>query len=398
MNTTLYFFTSSFPFSFNEPFIENEILFLSEEFDKITIIPLLGEPIQKISVPKNCNVLQPIIKSKKQQYLKGFLGYKAFKFYFEDLIKNKAFFSFNKIKRNFISYCQTNNLLHSGQIKNVLTQIKENDIMYFYWGKGSANLLPFITNIHAKKIVRFHGGDLYDYRYNGYLPIQKQIISGADVCSFISKNGEDYLHNRYPEITFKSVVNYLGTRDFGVSSKSTDDKYRLLSCSYLVPLKRVFLIYEALQNITDISIEWTHIGDGPDYNELKVKAKNSRKNIKINLAGQLSNSAVMDYYKNNPVDGFINVSKYEGLPVSLMEAISFNVPVIGTNVGGTSEIVNKETGILLNQNPSVDEIANAIKNLRSLKIEPKKYWKEHFWADKNYTDFIQSTLLNKKLK
>lgn len=39
----LLFFTQSFPYSYKEPFIENEIGYLSKAFDEITILPWIGE-------------------------------------------------------------------------------------------------------------------------------------------------------------------------------------------------------------------------------------------------------------------------------------------------------------------------------------------------------------------
>ena len=47
---------------------------------------------------------------------------------------------------------------------------------------------------------------------------------------------------------------------------------------------------------------------------------------------------------------FINLSSSEGIPVSIMEAQSFGIPVIATNVGGSGEIVVSETGVLVDEN------------------------------------------------
>lgn len=55
-------------------------------------------------------------------------------------------------------------------------------------------------------------------------------------------------------------------------------------------------------------------------------------------------------YSEHPVDVFINLSTNEGVPVSIMEAISFDIPIVATDVGGTSEIVTDETGILVSSN------------------------------------------------
>ena len=43
------------------------------------------------------------------------------------------------------------------------------------------------------------------------------------------------------------------------------------------------------------------------------------------------------------IDLFINTSSSEGVPVSIMEALSVGIPIIATDVGGTKEIVTKTT-------------------------------------------------------
>jgi glycosyltransferase involved in cell wall biosynthesis len=87
------------------------------------------------------------------------------------------------------------------------------------------------------------------------------------------------------------------------------------------------------------------------------------KNILYNFLGFLPTNEVYLYYKNKPIDVFLNVSASEGLPVSIMEAQSCGIPVIATAVGGTPEIVNEKVGILLSPNPTPEEIGSTIEYL-----------------------------------
>ncbi len=59
-----------------------------------------------------------------------------------------------------------------------------------------------------------------------------------------------------------------------------------------------------------------------------------RLETRIVLRGGISNAEVFQFYRDNKVDLFVNASTSEGLPVSIMEAISFGIPSIATNVGG----------------------------------------------------------------
>lgn len=69
---------------------------------------------------------------------------------------------------------------------------------------------------------------------------------------------------------------------------------------------------------------------------------------------------------------FINVSSSEGLPVSIMEACSFGIPIIATNVGGTAEIVQAGVnGILLKEQFETEVLKQAI--LRFAGMERQEY-------------------------
>ncbi|NCO54621.1 MAG: glycosyltransferase, partial [Bacteroidetes bacterium] len=69
------------------------------------------------------------------------------------------------------------------------------------------------------------------------------------------------------------------------------------------------------------------------------------------------------------VDLFINVSESEGIPVSIMEALSAGIPVIATNVGGTNEIVNNDVGFLIDKEFEINTAVNIINNYLNSPIE-----------------------------
>ena len=125
----------------------------------------------------------------------------------------------------------------------------------------------------------------------------------------------------------------------------------------------------------------------------------------INLFGWIDNVEVLNHYKKNPVDLFISVSASEGRPVSMQEAQSCGIPILATAVGGVPEIVSKEVGMLLSQNPTPMEIVEGIlffinnpdKDL-TMREESVENWKLNFNAEINFENFAKELkMLSEKI-
>jgi len=115
------------------------------------------------------------------------------------------------------------------------------------------------------------------------------------------------------------------------------------------------------------------------------------------LSGDITKKQVYEYLNKQHFDALINTSSYEGVPVSMMEAMSFSIPVIGTNVGGVSEIIEDgKNGYLLSANPEVSEIINRLTQLYNLDeneyltLRKNAYltWQNKFNAEANYSELI----------
>lgn len=169
--------------------------------------------------------------------------------------------------------------------------------------------------------------------------------------------------------------------------EGSNDIFILVSCSNVIPLKRVDLIIDALVKLPlNIKIKWIHFGSGSQFLDIKAKAQlmlSEKSNISYDLKGHLNNYEIMEYYLNNHIDCFITVSSAEaGIPVSVLEALSVGIPVIATNVGGMKFGVS-ENGVLLPSTPTAEQICGAIIRIISgdrLKLRDKSFeiWSKNF--------------------
>ena len=401
MKKRLFFLTESYPYGNGEQFIQVEMEYLAARFDEVIILPMLVKSSERnITFPENVTVFPGVIsRNKQRRYLKGIFNLSSVTLLFKLFFEERVYRDLGRLKQWFITFSMVRTMLASPSFRFLEKEAKEGDVIYSYWGVGFAYLIPFLREVKAKKIARLHGGDLYEYRQNGYIPLRKQLFSVLDYILPVSVDGAKYLKTKYPPFFDKVQVFKLGTKDFGLSRPSEDGVFRIVSCSSLVPIKRVDRIINALQLIEDRKIEWTHIGSGVLYDEIQRQAQLLSDNISVNFIGRLDNKDVLRYYSENPVDLFLNVSESEGLPVSIMEAISFGIPCIATDVGGTSEAILDREHCLLEKEFSSEDLKDKILSMlerskdNNVRKNIRLFWEENFSAERNYTDFTEFLLL-----
>jgi len=155
------------------------------------------------------------------------------------------------------------------------------------------------------------------------------------------------------------------TKDGGRLRKelSVFEKPIVGTAARLVPVKDIGTFLEAckivLEEIKDAI--FVIAGDGYLRKELEKKAENlgiSKMVFFLGFRDDLEN-----IYRD--LSCFVLSSLNEGLPVSIIEAQASGIPVVATDVGGVSELVSKETGILVppkNPNALADGIKRILKN------------------------------------
>lgn len=239
--------------------------------------------------------------------------------------------------------------------------------VYSFWGYHNGLAIPFLPR-SIRTVVRMHGGDLYEDRA-GELPLRAALLQRADTVMTVSSFGKEYLQDSY-ESNFELppiVVARLGTSDHGLAPIPDHGKEVLVvSCSAVIPVKRVDSILPAVARLSNKApTRWIHFGDGdglPALREQVTQAEATHPNLSVELRGFVDNQSLMQFYAETPVDAFVNVSESEGLPVSIMEAMSFGIPVVATDVGGTSDLVGPhlQSGVLLPKDFSTDELTGAL--------------------------------------
>ena len=358
-------FTDRYPYGTGESFFENELSAIARQYKQVIIFPFdSGKSNIFRSVPENVVVLQPVylnFKNKKELIFKGLFNRSPILPFIKEFFTSKCWKSGHKTW-NLFSYSLVARTLIKKLRKN--HQLLEPDVtFYFYWGLRWSQVVPFLGEEFKNKVlVRFHGSDLYEHTNFNYIPFREKQLQRLDRAVFVSEMGRRYLTDKYPFTKEKSAVARLGTKDFGLNPFRPSDEIHLVSCSNVVALKRLHLIASCLTYF-DTKVKWTHLGDGPLLKEIEESVKGLPSNVEVHLTGALSHKELMAFYAKNQVSLFLNVSSTEGVPVSIMEALSFGIPVIATDVGGTHEIIDNTVGCLIKPNVTPQELTFQIKEI-----------------------------------
>jgi glycosyltransferase involved in cell wall biosynthesis len=409
--STLVFITSRFPFEPGEPFIEAEFPFLYSNFSRVIIITRDVVAKSKRSIPDNVKVFRynpastygelitiPVLFCRNlRKVLEIYNDEIRFRNEISRPIKlNQKLILLKKIIKGLQLKLFIEGIERKEKIKGPVT-------FYSYWMNNGAHAICMLDQQNIIKISRAHRIDLYEEEAErNYLPLLKFMFRNLDGIFFISEHGKEYFENRLRVINPKNKVSRLGVENpfLDTLTKTYPDFFRIVSCSSLIKVKRVDLIIAALEKLkTDRKIIWNHFGEGELLNELKGLAEKklgSLKNIEFQFMGQLQNIKLLEFYANNKIDLFINTSSSEGIPVSIMEAQSFGIPVIATYVGGVKEVVLEGTGVLLPVDFKPEDLTKMIRfyanmseeEINKVRIKAFKNWNMNFNASVNYKDFI----------
>ena len=148
-----------------------------------------------------------------------------------------------------------------------------------------------------------------------------------------------------------------------------------------------------------MKIEWVHFGGGEERQKVEEVIRNLPGNLIVQLRGVTDNGEILEYYRTNHISFFISVSESEGIPFSIMEAISFGIPVVATDVGGVSEIASNDFSVLCEGHINAKALSMIIQtNINSfskdsmIRDNARNFWNDHFNAANNYPDFYQKYL------
>ena len=323
--------------------------------------------------------------------------------YVYDGIKVQCYDSLNVGFRLGIPYA----IPQVSSFKTFLETVKSNDLIHVHGH-------PYLSSFLAAKIAKRYSKPLVLTQHNTFieynniwdtaervndLAIGKQVLNEANKIIVVSDATKKYvlslganpekvevLHNGVDLNRFKplSEVKYQMRKKLGISK----DANVVLTVRRIVYKNGIDTLLESAEIAVkrNPKLVFVVVGKGPDSEEVKEKIGQLRMQNNFKLTGFVSDEDLPLYY--NIADLFALPSKSgEGLPLVVLEAMSCGLPVIATNVGGTSEVMSKDYGKLVPPN-SPDSLAEALvefsrKDVAALKKDLRAMMEEKYSWDKN---------------
>ena len=202
-------------------------------------------------------------------------------------------------------------------------------------------------------------------KYGVSISLQKKVrnysIKNSDVVITPSQHLKNFILNL-------GFYNKIETINNGITIPEesaqifTNDQTNITIVSRLVTHKNIEKIIAAISDLNNSLIKLNIIGDGPELNQLQSIALKSDYKENIIFHGKLQRDDINNIFLNSDI--YVQASNYEGLPHSLLEAMSYGIPVLCTPVGECKKLLgNEDRGYELELPVSKDNIKSKINEI-----------------------------------
>lgn len=289
------------------------------------------------------------------------------------------------------------------KLKNMVKPIKpKKDLkVYFELKKVVRKFKPDVIHLHSSKagvlgrLVAFphccrvvytvHGFDSIRLKYRVFLPLEKILQHFCGAIVGVSDYDNKNLHSE--KIKKNVITVYNGIDEKSVLKADTflvkTDKKIVMTIARISPQKKIQMFLDVAEKLPEYQFVW--FGGSPEHTteELATVYKLPENVV---LLGDIPNASSYIHF----CDLFVLFSNFEGLPMTIIEAMSQKKAVVASNVGGIYELIDDTNGALIENDVNVAcEAIKKILNNSKTKTDME---------DKSYEKFTNSFTLEKMWK
>ena len=275
------------------------------------------------------------------------------------------------------------------------------DVVHYH-AEGPCVMIPIIKWLSRKKvIVTIHGLDWQRAKWGGfatkYIKFGEKIaVKYADEIIVLSKNVQKYFKDTYGRNT-TFISNGVNEPEI-LENKIITEKYGLKKDDYIlflgriVPEKGIHYLIDAFNELNTTK-KLVIAGGASDTNtyylELKEKAKN---NSNIIFTGFVQGEELQELYSNAYI--YCLPSDVEGMPLSLLEAMSYGNCCLTSDIDECSEVL-QDKGVTFKKS-NVKDLSKRLQELlnNKLKVQEFKTNAQKYVLNNYNWDYIVDETLN----
>lgn len=274
------------------------------------------------------------------------------------------------------------------------------DVVHYH-AEGPCAFMWIVKKFSKKKVIAtIHGLDWQRAKWGGFATKfikygEKTAVKYADEIIVLSKNVQNYFKDAYNRETvfIPNGVNEPEIRKADIIQKKyglNKDDY-ILFLGRIVPEKGIHYLIDAFNKIkTDKKLVIAGSASDTDgyYQELKEKSKDNKNII---FTGFVEGKELEELYSNAYI--YSLPSDVEGMPLSLLEAMSYGNCCLTSNIDECSEVIENK-GVTFKKG-NIDDLSLVLQELCDNKekvISMKKEAKEFILNKYNWDDVVEKTL------
>ncbi len=247
-------------------------------------------------------------------------------------------------------------------------------------GFGSSSLRTLVMHQNMDDLRNEDADIRWRYAPWGYDWFERFTISGLDAVMCVREDGVDRLARRFPSIRerMRFVPTWADPSIFGdlsgehVGDRGSDFGHEwgwskasrvIVSVGRLDAQKDPLRLLKAFGRVAleygDLRL--LYVGDGPMRHDLEESARDIGLEDRVAITGVVPSETVSAILRRASV--FALASAYEGMPVSVMEALAVGVPVVATPVGEIPRVVRTGENGIIASDRAVETIASALSDV-----------------------------------
>ena len=219
---------------------------------------------------------------------------------------------------------------------------------------------------------------------------QREYVLGSDKIIAVSNAVKNSLIDETFSPVEKVVVIHNGINPPEVEYKNTNNMRESLNLIYvgkMIKSKGVFNMIDIISDQRFANVKLIMVGDGRDFKQLESYSNSKKLTEKIVYYGNIPSEKVIPLMQRSDI--FVMPTlRFEGFPMTLVEAMFAGLPVVANNMGGISDaVVNGETGFLAdpaNLNDFKEKLLKLVSNkelVREMGLKALERAKNEFTTD-----------------